>query len=86
VNRPKDGLNFHQTEDTMIYTMAQQMYTYEHGLTAAEQRAAGIRVGEAAAVLRDLRHSLGSVLKFRHRDTAPASRAVVTAPVLSGTR
>jgi len=46
-NEPEDGLDFHQREDTMIYTMAQQLYMYEHGLTAAGQRAAGIRLGEA---------------------------------------
>jgi hypothetical protein len=86
VDGPEDGLNFHQTEDTMIHTMAEQTYTYEHGLTAAEQRAANIRAGEAAAALRDLRRSLRSVLKFRHRATAPPSRAVVPAPVPSGTR
>jgi hypothetical protein len=35
----------------MIYTLTYQMYKYEHGLTAAEQRAADIRAGEAAAAL-----------------------------------
>ncbi len=39
----------------MVYTLSYQMYKYEHGLTAAEQRAADVRAGEAAAALRDLR-------------------------------
>jgi hypothetical protein len=36
----------------MVYTLSYQMYKYEHGLTAAEQRAADVRAGEAAAALR----------------------------------
>jgi hypothetical protein len=39
----------------MVYTLSYQMYKYEHGLSAAEQRAADVRAGEAAAALRDLR-------------------------------
>ena len=39
----------------MVYTLSYTMYKYEHGLTAAEQRAADVRAGEAAAVRRDLR-------------------------------
>jgi hypothetical protein len=43
----------------MVYTLSYQMYKYEHGLTAAGQRAADVRAGEAAAALRDLRLRLG---------------------------
>jgi hypothetical protein len=43
----------------MVYTLSYQMYKYEHGLTAAEQRAEDVRAGEAAAALRDLRMRLG---------------------------
>jgi hypothetical protein len=36
----------------MLYTQSYQMYKCEHGLTtAAEQRAADVRAGEAAAAL-----------------------------------
>jgi hypothetical protein len=51
----------------MVYTLSYQMYKYEHGLTAAEQRAADVRAGEAAAALRDLRLSLGRAFRPRHR-------------------
>ena len=50
----------------MVYTLSYQMYKYEHGLTAAEQRAADVRVVEAAAP-RDLRLRLGHVFRPRHR-------------------
>jgi hypothetical protein len=51
----------------MVYTLSYQMYKYEHGLTAAEQRAADVRAGEGAAALRDLRLSLGRAFRARHR-------------------
>jgi hypothetical protein len=51
----------------MVYTLSHQMYKYEHGLSAAEQRAADVRVGEAAAALRDLRLRLGRAFGLRHR-------------------
>jgi hypothetical protein len=51
----------------MVYTLSYQMYTYEHGLTAAGQRAADVRVGEAAAALRDLRLHLGRAFRPRRR-------------------
>jgi hypothetical protein len=35
----------------MVCTLSYQMYKYEHGLSAAEQRAADIRAGEVAAAL-----------------------------------
>src|SRR5579859_1010073 len=38
----------------MVYTLAYQIYKYEHGVTAGAQRAADERADEAAAALRDL--------------------------------
>jgi hypothetical protein len=51
----------------MLYSLSSQMYKYEHGLTAAEQRAADVSLGEAAAALRDLRLDLGRIFRLRHR-------------------
>lgn len=51
----------------MLYPQSYQLYKYEHGLTAAEQRTADIRAGEAAAELRNLRVSLGRALRLGHR-------------------
>jgi hypothetical protein len=51
----------------MVYTLSYQMDKYEHGLSAAEQRAADVRAGEAAAALRDLRLGLGRGFRLRHR-------------------
>jgi hypothetical protein len=51
----------------MVYTLSYQMYKYEHGLTAAEQRAADVRAGAAAAALRDLRLRLGRAFRPRRR-------------------
>jgi hypothetical protein len=51
----------------MVCTLSYQMYKCEHGLSAAEQRAADVRAGEAAAALRDLRLRLGRVFRPRHR-------------------
>jgi hypothetical protein len=51
----------------MVYALPCQMYKYEHGLTAAGQRAADVRAGEAAATLRDLRLHLGRTFRLRHR-------------------
>ena len=58
----------------MLYTLSYQMYKYEHGLTAAEQQAADVRTGEAAAALRDLRLRLVRVFRLRRR-VRPARRA-----------
>jgi hypothetical protein len=73
----------------MVYTLSYQMYKYEHGLSAAEQRAADVRSGEAAAALRDLRLCLGRAFRLRHRvrsarGTADAMTASVR--VLSSVR
>ena len=51
----------------MMYTLSYQQYTYERGLTAAEQRAADVHAGETAAAVRDLRVRLGHTLRLRNR-------------------
>jgi hypothetical protein len=51
----------------MPYPLSYQLYKYEHGLTAAEQRAADLRTGEVAAALRDLRLHLGRIFRLRRR-------------------
>ena len=51
----------------MHYPLSYQTYKYERGLTAAEQRAADVRAGEAAAALRDLRLRLGRIFRLRYR-------------------
>jgi hypothetical protein len=51
----------------MVYPLSYQLYRYERGLGAAEQRAADVRAGEAAAGLRDLRLCLGRVFRPGHR-------------------
>jgi hypothetical protein len=73
----------------MFYPPSYQLYRYERGLSAAEQRAADTRLGEAAAALRDLRLCLGRV--FRPRQSVRPARvaadaATATARVLSGVR
>jgi hypothetical protein len=66
----------------MVNTLSYQMYKYEHGLTAAEQRAADVRAGEAAAALRDLRLRLRRAFRPRHRVRAARGAAdAVTASV-----
>jgi hypothetical protein len=73
----------------MVYTLSYQMYKYEHGLTAAEQRAADVRAGETAAALRDLRLRLGRAFLRGHRvrSACGAADAVsASARVLSGVR
>ena len=64
----------------MVYTLSNQLYKYEHGLSAAEQRAADVRAGEAAATLRDLRLCLGQAVGRRHRGrSARATAGAMTA-------
>lgn len=78
----------------MVYTLSYQMYKYEHGISAAEQRAADVRAGEAAAALRDLRLRLGRAFRLRHRVLAargtsgavPGSETAAPTRVLSGVR
>jgi hypothetical protein len=63
----------------MLYTLWYPMYKYEHGLSAAEQRTADVRVGEAAARLRDLRLGLGRAFRLRQR-VRPARRTAYAPP------
>jgi hypothetical protein len=73
----------------MVYSLSYQAYKYEHGVTAAEQRATDARAGAAAAALRDLRLSLGRAFhpRRRARPARPAADAVTaSARVLSGVR
>lgn len=66
----------------MIYTLSYQQYTYERGLTAAEQRAADVHAGEASAALRDLRACLGRAFRLGHRvRPARGAEGTTTAPV-----
>ena len=44
----------------MFHPPSNQLDRYEHGLSAAEQRAADVCAGEAAAALRDLRSTSGA--------------------------
>ena len=78
----------------MFYPLSYHVYRYEHGLSAVEQQAADVRMGEAAAALRDLRLSLGRAFRLRHRGRAArsaagavtASGAPASARALPGTR
>jgi hypothetical protein len=56
----------------MVCTLSYQMYKYEHGLTAAEQRAADVAAGETAAALTHLQRCLGRT--FRPRDRVRPDR------------
>jgi hypothetical protein len=58
----------------MADTLSYQMYKCEHGLSAAEQRAADVRAGAAAAAVRDLRVGLGRVFRGRAFRGRPARR------------
>jgi hypothetical protein len=50
----------------MFYSVSYQTYNYERGLSAAEQRAADVRVGETAAALGLLRLRLGPAMRWKH--------------------
>jgi hypothetical protein len=70
----------------VVNTLSYQMYRFEHGLTAAERRAADARAGEVAAALAsaaaDLRLRLGRVLRLRRRGRkAHGAGGAVAAPV-----
>ena len=58
----------------MVYTLSYQMYKCEHGLGAAEQRAADVRAGEGAAAVRDAAASARARVPRRRR-VRPADRA-----------
>ena len=59
----------------MVYTLSYQMYKSEHELGSAEQRAADVRAGSAAAAVRDVRVSLGRVFHGRALRGRPAGAA-----------
>jgi hypothetical protein len=66
----------------MVYPLSYQLYKQEHGLTAAEQRAADRRAGETAAALRELRACFGRGFRLRHRvRSARGAADTATAPV-----
>jgi hypothetical protein len=66
----------------MFYSLSYEMYKCEHGLTAAQQRAADDRVGAAAAAQRDLRLRLGCIFRPRQRvRSARGAADAMTAPV-----
>jgi hypothetical protein len=73
----------------MVYPLSYQLYKNEHGLTAAEQRAADVHAGETAAAVRDLRVRLGRSFRLRRR-VRPARGAADTmtaqVPFLSSAR
>jgi hypothetical protein len=81
VDEPKSGSRELPPDGgAMVYTLSYQMYKCEHGLAAAEQRAADVRAGEAAAALRDLRLRLGRTFRPRHRvRPAPGATDAMTA-------
>jgi hypothetical protein len=58
----------------MVYPLSYQLYNYERGLTAAEQRAADACAGEAAAAVRDLRVRLGRSFRLRQAPRAAGPR------------
>ena len=62
----------------MFYSVSYQTYNYERVLGAAEQRAADVRAGEAAASRGLLRLRLGHALRVRHDvpSARPAARRV----------
>jgi hypothetical protein len=78
----------------MSYSLPYQLYRYEHGLSAAGQRAADVGAGEAAAALRDLRLRLGRTFCPKHRagpvrkaaDVVTRSGTAAPTRVLSGLR
>jgi len=73
----------------MLYTMSTQMFKYEHGLTAAQQRAEDVRAGEVAAALTGLGSQLGRVFRPRQRVRSArlaADATTVPVQVLSSAR
>jgi hypothetical protein len=73
----------------MFNPLSHELYRYERGLSAAEQRAADVCAGEAAAALRDLRLRLGRTFRPRHRGRparATADPVSTSVQVLPGVR
>jgi hypothetical protein len=70
----------------MLCMLSYQIYECEHGVTAAEQRAADVSAGEAAAAVRDLGLRLGRAFRPRRRmrpTCGPADAMTAAARVLS---
>jgi hypothetical protein len=83
VDEPKKGSRELPPDGgAMVYTLSYQMYKCEHGLSAAEQRAADVRAGEGAAAVRELRLRLGRV--FRPRPAWWPARTAADAVTGSG--
>ena len=61
----------------MFQPVSYQLYRYENALSAAEQRAADVRTGEAAAALGDLRLRLGRTFRLGLR-VRPARTRVLS--------
>ena len=73
----------------MFHALSYQIYRYEYGHSAAEQRTADVRAGEAAAALRDLRLRLRRTFRPGHRvrPARPAADAMTASvQVLSSVR
>jgi hypothetical protein len=70
----------------MMYSLSYQTYKYEHGLTAAEQRAADLRAGETAAALRALWLRLGQASRLGHHAQPAHEAANAPVRVLSSVR
>ena len=70
----------------MVYTLSYQMYKYEHGLSAAEQRDADGRAGEGAAAVRTVRLRLGRVLRPRAGSAARRGADAVTGSAAASMR
>jgi len=62
----------------MVYTLSYQMYKCEHGLSAAEQRAADVRAGQGAAAVRAAMLRLGHAARRAHRRLRPAPMRLVS--------
>jgi len=72
-----------------MYPSVYELYKYEHGLTVAEQRAADVHAGEAAAALRDLRLRLRRTFRLGRRVRSvrrTADAMTASAQVLSSVR
>ena len=65
----------------MLYPLSYQLYRYEHGRSAAEQRAADVRASKVAAALRDLRLSLGHAFSPGRMRSARQAAQAMTASV-----
>jgi hypothetical protein len=73
----------------MFQPLPYQLCMSEHGISGAEQRAADVRAGEAAAALRDLRLHFERIFRPWHRVRSARGTADTMTPsarVLSNVR